>query len=481
MPKNREMIYKTFDAFILDTKQISEDEGVVKAIVNTFGIIDQAMPPDVVHPGSFTKTIQERTGKIRVLDNHQTDSVTRAIGRPVMLREVGRDELPAELLSKNPTATGGLYTETLFMLDDPTSAAVFKRLKAGFLNEFSIGFQVIRSDFQKMTHPDTGKEITVRQVREASLWEYSVVLWGASETATVGVKSVVPKQDIPLADRNRAWDSAAADARVRAWAGGEENLSWTQYRKAFMWYDGDNPQEFGSFKLGYADVIDGELKAIPRGIMAIAGVLQGARGGVSIPDADKTRIKGIVSRWYAQMRTEFDDDTIVPPWDESGLEIPMQEEKEITADGQEVQRLGDFLFGCMFGELMSWVTFMLKDGKLNSDEMMRVYDLGRPLMEMLSGALGEEVWGRPLSAVQAIALRRQLSENPNCDILEAIEPPASRPSTQAEPPSPALTDKEIEVALARVKQLKLEYSDTGVADHDSTNHGHSGDQGSEPG
>jgi len=159
----------------------------------------------------------------------------------------------------------------------------------------------------------------------------------------------------------------------------------------------------------------------------------------------------------------------------------MAEEKEITADGQEVQRLGDFLFGCMFGELMSWVTFMLKDGKLNSDEMMRVYDLGRPLMEMLSGALGEEVWGRPLSAVQAIALHRQFNENPNHDILEAIEPPASRPSTQAEPPSPALTDEEIEVALARVKQLKLEYSDTGVSDHASTNHGHSGDQGSEPG
>jgi HK97 family phage prohead protease len=477
MPKNREMVYKTFDAFVVETKQVSDSEGIVTAIVNTFGIIDHALPPDVVHPGAFTKTIQERAGKIRVLDNHQTDSVTRSVGRPVAIREVGRNDLPAELLGKNPSATGGLYTETLFMLDDPTSAAVFKRLQAGFLNEFSIGFQVIQADFQKMTHPETGKEITVRQVREAALWEYSVVLWGASETATLGVKSVVPKQDLPLAGREVAWDGSAADKRVRNWAGGEEDMDWAKYRRAFMWYDADNRDQFGSYKLGYADIVDGELRAVPRGIFAIAAVLQGGRGGVNIPEEDKTRIKGIVSRWYAQMRREFDDDTIVPPWDESGLEIPMGEEKERTGDGQEVQRLGDFIFGQVYGVAAGWLTYMLTDGIIDVNEMRAVMSAFDTLYDTLLGTMGEEMWQRPLSVVPAVSLAAYLKPAAKSDTMNTEEEtPVSRTSSQAEPPK-ALTSEQIEDALAKLSQLQIEYAETGVQDA-STSTGHPSAQGS---
>ncbi|OUC94008.1 hypothetical protein [Streptosporangium minutum] len=114
-------------------------------------------------------------------------------------------------------------------------------------------------------------------------------------------------QDLPLADRDRHWDADEADKRVRAWAGAEEEPN-AKYREAHIWYDGDSPDEFGSYKLPFADVVDGELKAVPRAVMAAGAVVQGARGGVDVPKEDVDRIKAHLAKYYAKM-----DDT--PPWD----------------------------------------------------------------------------------------------------------------------------------------------------------------------
>ena len=125
------------------------------------------------------------------------------------------------------------------------------------------------------------------------------------------------KLDLPIAARDRAWDAGGADSRVRSWAGGDDKnkIDWGKYARAFFWHDSADAKSFGSYKLGYADIIDGELTAVPRGIFAVAAVLQGSRGGVDIPAADKASIKSTVSKWYAAMRAKFNDDSITPPWE----------------------------------------------------------------------------------------------------------------------------------------------------------------------
>ena len=121
--------------------------------------------------------------------------------------------------------------------------------------------------------------------------------------------------DLPLASRDRSWDASAADKRVRAYSGGEENMDWSKYGKAFFYVDPEMKDKLGGYKLGFADVIDGKLMAIPRGIFAVAAVLQGSRGGVDIPDADAAKIKNKVSAYYDKMAKEFDDDSIQAPWE----------------------------------------------------------------------------------------------------------------------------------------------------------------------
>jgi hypothetical protein len=113
--------------------------------------------------------------------------------------------------------------------------------------------------------------------------------------------SVTSFQDLPLADRDRAWDGADAEKRVRDWAGAHDDPN-DRYRDAHLWYDGEQKANFGSYKLLIAEVVDGRLVAVPRGVMAAAAVMQGARGSIDRPRDDIDRVKRHLSKYYAKMQ-----------------------------------------------------------------------------------------------------------------------------------------------------------------------------------
>lgn len=112
--------------------------------------------------------------------------------------------------------------------------------------------------------------------------------------------SVTAFGDLPLADRDRDWDGDEAESRVRRWAGAEDGPN-EKYRDAHVWYDAENKDNFGAYKLLIADVIDGRLQAVPRGVMAAAAVMQGARGGVDLPSKDIDRVKSHLAKYYEKM------------------------------------------------------------------------------------------------------------------------------------------------------------------------------------
>ena len=120
--------------------------------------------------------------------------------------------------------------------------------------------------------------------------------------------AVTTFQDLPLADRDRAWDGAAAEKRVRKWAGAEDEQN-QKYRDAHVWYDADKKENFTAYKLLIADVVDGNLKVVPRGLMASGNIMQGARGGADLPKKDIDRVKSHLAKYYKKM-----GDT--PPWEE---------------------------------------------------------------------------------------------------------------------------------------------------------------------
>ena len=119
--------------------------------------------------------------------------------------------------------------------------------------------------------------------------------------------AVTTFQDLPLAARDRAWDGGAAEKRVRQWANAEDEPN-EKYRDAHVWYDAENKDNFTAYKLLIADVFDGELKAVPRGVMAAGNVIQGSRGGVDLPKSDIDRVKSHLAKYYAKLDAD-------PPWD----------------------------------------------------------------------------------------------------------------------------------------------------------------------
>ncbi|WP_436701669.1 hypothetical protein [Nocardioides sp. BYT-33-1] len=120
--------------------------------------------------------------------------------------------------------------------------------------------------------------------------------------------AVTAFHDLPLADRDRAWDGDAAEKRVRRWAGAEDEPN-ERYRDAHLWYDADEKDNFTAYKLLVADIVDDTLKVVPRGVMAAGNVLQGGRGGVDLPREDVDRVKSHLAKYYRKM-----DDT--PPWED---------------------------------------------------------------------------------------------------------------------------------------------------------------------
>jgi hypothetical protein len=119
--------------------------------------------------------------------------------------------------------------------------------------------------------------------------------------------AVTAFQDLPLADRDREWDGAAAERRVRAWAKAQDEPN-EKYRDAHVWYDADAKDNFTAYKLLIADVVGGRLEAVPRGVFAAAAVMQGSRGGVDLPDKDRDRVRSHLAKYYAKL-----DET--PPWE----------------------------------------------------------------------------------------------------------------------------------------------------------------------
>lgn len=273
--------------FKFEIKQVDEEEGIIEGYGSTFSKIPDSYG-DIVDEGAFTKTIKENSNNIVSLFNHY---INDPIGKP----DLSVDKK-------------GLYAKIKIVRGVQKAEETLLLAKAGVITQMSIGYNTVKESWEK----------GIRHLQEVRLFDVSPVVFAANpEAVIIGVKKATSFGDLPLADRDKEWDAAPVEKRVRAWAGGEDNINWNKYRQAFFWYDEEDSELFGSYKLGFADIINNRLTAIPRGIFAVAAVLMGARGGVAIPGAEEAAVKAHVEKYYAKMRKEFDDEDIVAPWNKS--------------------------------------------------------------------------------------------------------------------------------------------------------------------
>lgn len=203
--------------------------------------------------------------------------------------------------------------------------------------------------------------------------------------------------NLPLAERDLTWTASAAKLNVREWAssdgsGDKDTIDWGKYQKAFFWVDPDNAESFGGYKLAFADVIDGTLTAVPRGIFGAAGAIQGSRGGVNIPDEDVDDVKATIAKYYAKMADEFDDDSITPPWEGEAAAMGDRSKVRAAVSVDDIRRAYYDTLGP--GEYWWWI----REVRVNPAELIVDTDDGELLRVTYTiGSDDSIVFGEPVT------------------------------------------------------------------------------------
>lgn len=173
---------KTSPAFVTKT---DDELGIVETVFAVFGNLD--LGNDIIHPGAFAKTFVERGHKVKLLDQHNTDSVLRVLGKPLSFRELTADELPTDLLKEYPEATGGAWAQVQFNMKTQAGHDAFQHFRAGDISEWSFGYDALDKDFAEID------KVEVRNLRTIKLYELSPVIWGMNPaTTTTSAKEEKP-------------------------------------------------------------------------------------------------------------------------------------------------------------------------------------------------------------------------------------------------------------------------------------------------
>ncbi len=170
-------------------KELDDSEGIVTAYANVYNFEDS--DGDISAPGSFTKTVNEQSKRIRVLKDHNS---TVSLG------------VPLKMDANDPH---GLLTVTKFNLQKQVSKDMFSDIKLykehGLNAELSIGYEVMRRD-------KSNKKI----IQEYKLYEYSfLTAWAANELSIVeGIKSVKTVASV-IELLSKAYNLNYSDARLK--------------------------------------------------------------------------------------------------------------------------------------------------------------------------------------------------------------------------------------------------------------------------
>jgi HK97 family phage prohead protease len=269
------MEYKSFSVF--EFKAVDEKQGIFEAIVAVFGNVDRI--GDKIIPGAFKNTLQrwqEKGRPVPVVFAHEWDNLDAHVGQVLEAKEVEK----------------GLYVKAQLEMDEPFAQRVWKKMKAGTLAEFSFAYNIVKDAVVDGIH----------ELQELELLEVGPCLVGMNpDTQLLGVKRALASHSTATSDA--AWDGPANEARARS----GENEAY--YRRIFAWMDPEgDPTVKSTYKFVH-HVVDGDGNpgaANIRGCQTGIGVLNGGRGGTTIPDADRQGV-------WAHLARHLRDADLEPP------------------------------------------------------------------------------------------------------------------------------------------------------------------------
>lgn len=174
------------------TKAIADD-GTVTGVFAVHGNVDEGM--DRSHPGAFADVKINGRDRVRFLWQH--DSMCPPVAVIKSIKEVSRDQLPGEVLSYAPDATGGCEVMRQY-LPTPRGQEILECLKSGVIQEMSYAYDVKEWSFTA----DEENDRTIRELIKLALYDISDVNWGMNP-ATVASKNSL-WLSMPVKDHSNA-------------------------------------------------------------------------------------------------------------------------------------------------------------------------------------------------------------------------------------------------------------------------------------
>ena len=150
------------------------DDGQFEGYASVFNNVD--LGDDVIAPGAFTKVKTTRNGRLKLALFHD---LTRLVGSA----EYTQDD-------------HGLYVKGRMNLKVSYARDAYELMREETLDSMSIGFNVLEADWEERA----GRQIRV--IRQAELWEASIVPFGMNPEAQVtSVKSDIRMFESALRER----------------------------------------------------------------------------------------------------------------------------------------------------------------------------------------------------------------------------------------------------------------------------------------
>lgn len=243
-------------------------EGTVQAVFATLNVVD--LDGDVTLPGAFKDGQEVRISAY----GHASWGSALPVGKGVIRASDAEAVLDGR-----------------FFMDTQQGRDTFLTVKElGPLGQWSYGFDVLdaeEGDFE---------EQKVRFLKSLDVHEVSPVLLGAGiDTRTVAVKSQgkAAIASHSTATTDAAWDGPANEANLKA------DGDAAYYRTAYAWADpeGDPETKAGYRFIHHTVSGDGTVGAADTiACVTGIGVLNGARGGTTIPDADRQGVYNHLAR-----------------------------------------------------------------------------------------------------------------------------------------------------------------------------------------
>ncbi len=251
-------------------------------------------------------------------------------------------DIPIGKIVEAEVRSGKLWVKLMLNKAHPQFETIYKSLKDGFLDAFSIGFKVLARQGNRITRLKI-LEVSLVGVPanpEAVVEDVYEKMFGDKEGEVELIKGVVPGHPWKYGkDEQSGWRKPTlSDFTDKSW----DELSDSEKRSIaghFAWSANNPPKAFGDLKLPHHDPKTHAV--VWRGVVAAMAALFGARGGVNIPAEDKKKVFNHLAAHYKEFGREPPEFRFLEEFATKLLEFGQNDEPALKSPNFKEQRMSE--------------------------------------------------------------------------------------------------------------------------------------------